>query len=66
LIIKLHKNYTAENLHQIKAVLTLNQFEYVFVESESCVVVPKLKSPNFLIGIDGIDGIDVIDGFFWN
>jgi len=64
LIIKLHKNYTAENLHQIKAVLTLNQFEYVFVESESCVVVPKLKSPNFLIGIDGIDGIVEIDSSY--
>ncbi len=64
MIIKLHKNYTAENLHQIKAVLTLNQFEYVFVEAESCVVVPHLKSPNFLIGIDGIDGIVDINTSF--
>jgi 3-deoxy-7-phosphoheptulonate synthase len=64
LIIKLHKNFTAENLHQIKAVLTLNQFEYTFVEPESCLVVPKLKSPNFLIGIDGIDGIVEIDTTF--
>ncbi len=64
MIIKLHKNHTAENLHQIKAVLTVNQFEYVFVASESCIVVPNLKSPNFLIGIDGIDGIVEIDSSF--
>lgn len=61
MIIQLHKNYTAENLHQVKAVLTLNQFEYTFVEAKSCLVVPKLKSPNFLIGIDGIEGIVEIE-----
>jgi 3-deoxy-7-phosphoheptulonate synthase len=60
-IIELQQNIKPDTLHQLKALLTINQVAFSFVEKQNIIVAPKISNKSVLSGIDGIERVIDID-----
>ena len=61
MIIELQQNIKPDTLHQLKALLTINQVAFSFVEKQNIIVAPKISNKSVLSGIDGIERVIDID-----
>ena len=57
MIIELQKNINPDTLHQLKALLTINQVAFTYVEKQNIIVAPKISNKTVLSGIDGIERV---------
>jgi hypothetical protein len=60
-IIELQQNIKPDTLHQLKALLTINQVAFSHVEKQNIIVAPKISNKSVLSGIDGIEKVIEID-----
>jgi 3-deoxy-7-phosphoheptulonate synthase len=60
-IIELQQNIIPETLHQLKALLTINQVGFTHVEKQNIIVAPKVSNNTVLTGIDGIERVIELD-----
>ena len=61
MIIELQQNIKPDTLHQLKALLTINQVAFSHVEKQNIIVAPKISNKSVLSGIDGIEKVIEID-----
>ncbi|MFY8021149.1 MAG: 3-deoxy-7-phosphoheptulonate synthase [Bacteroidia bacterium] len=61
MIIELQQNIKPDTLHQLKALLTLNQVAFTHVEKQNIIVAPKISNQTVLTGIDGIEKVIELD-----
>ncbi len=61
MIIELQQNIKPDILHQLKALLTINQVAFSHVEKQNIIVAPKISNKSVLSGIDGIEKVIEID-----
>ena len=61
MIIELQQNIKPDTLHQLKALLTINQLAFSHVEKQNIIVAPKISNKSVLSGIDGIERVIEID-----
>lgn len=61
MIIELQQNINPETLHQLKALLTINQVGFTHVEKQNIIVAPKVSNNTVLTGIDGIERVIELD-----
>ena len=57
MIIELQKNINPDTLHQLKALLTINQVAFTYVEKQNIIVAPRISNKSVLSGIDGIERV---------
>ncbi len=61
MIIELQQNIKPDTLHQLKALLTINQVAFSHVEKQNIIVAAKISNKSVLSGIDGIERVIEID-----
>lgn len=60
MVITLQQHIQPETLHQLKALLTLKQVNFSYLENRNLIVIEKSVDPSVLEGLDGIERIDLI------
>jgi hypothetical protein len=56
-IIELQQNIKPDTLHQLKALLTINQVAFSHVEKQNIIVAPKISNKSVLSGVEAPVGL---------